>query len=769
MVDQEEARLENSEAILRNLVSEFKAQGIKIKVVDEDTIAYKGVQFDLMDTPTDTLNGIIYLISPSNQSIPVREENLAETVKMVVDYVEQQRMQKSLRKGASAYATFEIEDFDNRFFRANDGHIFYCPCGRGTISTYTNSIDVNRIGEVVIFTSNIKDEVSAEIQSDSADLEEEIRTTYLDFESEPESWNVVFNGFKISSVFVATEGVSINARKFTANAGGWSRANLSGSDLIDCDGSWYLDVGAVLDYTVNGMNLVAPYDCIISVDPQLWISSESAEAHNNMWDSDDDDGYYASTKKSKKLSKFGCWNNASGSKPNVVLDADDIRQPIRDWYTSAYPDDDLGMNLSDITFHDLHTGISQGLDVYDHIGVGDSTVRERLFNRLAQLKSVSYNTIYDMWLNGMRKGMRKSMPNSRLVDKVAQIIERELPNVSFVGDSMGYEPDIYDWVEGYIYETNQNVDEPWVDVESAEDLAEMILDSINGSYDSTVQTPNGDSIRMITKMLSKNMRKSGKGLKKYAPNIKKLPNPVLLTYDNHTIEVPYQYDPYDSWDKRYTELDMGRFIVAISIASSDPFTVVQYHINVLDSQTRGGLDGAESYHGKMDIDYAISSGFHEVSDALDHAINGAKLSNIKGGAYWYHDEDNPLLPYGYYQYEDGEWVSKSKKLSKNSINALADRIAMDCQCDSAEVHNLNGEDILMMPVMDSDCEGYYEEYDIYQEEMDGVTYNCVNLSRMNKGVRKHTMLSKNESIPSFSQMMKSVKDGSPIGLFRERF
>ena len=389
----------------------------------------------------------------------------------------------------------------------------------------------------------------------------------------------------------------------------------------------------------------------------------------------------ASTKKSKKLSKFDFkfdpdsfdrafeeemanlendpkykryrefmerWNNASGSKPNVVLDADDIRQPIRDWYTSTYPDDDLGMNLSDITFHDLHTGISQGLDVYDHIGVGDSVVRERLFDRLAELKSVSYNTIYDMWLNGMRKGMRKS----------------------------------------------------------------------------------------------------GKGLKKYAPNIKKLPNPVLLTYDNHTIEVPYQYDPYDSWDRRYTELDMGDFIVVISISSYDPFTVVEYHIHVLDSQTRGGLSGAESYHGKMDIDYAISSGFHEVSDALDHAINGAKLSNIKGGAYWYHDEDNPLLPSGYYQYEDGEWVSKSsakksKKLSKNSVNALADRIAMDCQCDSAEVHNLNGEDILMMPVMDSDCEDYYEEYDIYQEEMDGVTYNCVNLSRMNKGVRKHTMLSKN--------------------------
>lgn len=206
MVDQEEARLENSEAILRNLVSEFKAQGIKIKIVDEDTIAYKGVQFDLLDSPTDTLNGIIYLESPSRQVIPIREENLVEGVESIMQYVESQK-ENPLRK--------------------------------------------------------------------------------------------------------------------------WKKVKMS--------------------------------------------------------------------------------KNIRGH----LDDADQIRQPIRDWYTSAYPDDDLGMNLSDITFHDLHTGISQGLDVYDHIGVGDSIVRERLFERLAELKSVSYNTIYDMWLNGARKGMRKSKKLSK--------------------------------------------------------------------------------------------------------------------------------------------------------------------------------------------------------------------------------------------------------------------------------------------------------------------------------------------------------------------
>lgn len=228
MVDQEEARLENSEVILHNLIGEFRRQNIKIKVVDEDSISYKGIQFDLLDSPTDTLNGIIYLESPSRQVIPIREENLAEGVESIMQYVASQTE--------------------------------------------------NPIG------------------------------------------------------------------------------------------------------------------------------------------------------KREKLSKFDFMerrNAPSSSKSNVVLDADDIRQPIRDWYTSAYPDDDLGMNLSDISFRDLYTGISQGLDVYDRIGVGDSIVRERLFERLAELKSVPYNTIRDMWLNGARKSMRKK--SKELSKNMKKYVEGAVP------------------------------------------------------------------------------------------------------------------------------------------------------------------------------------------------------------------------------------------------------------------------------------------------------------------------------------------------------
>lgn len=489
MVDQEEQRLLNSEAILRNLIAEFKRQGIKVRKIDEDTFSYKGVHFDLQDAPTDTLNGIVYLIAPSKQTIPVREENLAETVKMVVDYVENQHEMENVSKGASAYATFKIDDhsWDSSFTFSNG--LCLSSVDSGNVSSYYNSVDVSNIGVISIPVSLLEKEISDAMMEDTM-FESEV---YAHFVNEVgEDPNIQFESMRIDGVSVASEGVSNNGRKFTVNAGGWSRAEVNEGDIIECDWDWYVDVDVVVDFDVDGEIMSYPTTYTVAVVPQLILSSESAEAHNLMWDSDDE-GYYASTKKSRKLSKstlqntadriamdcqcdsaeihnlngeyilmmpvldsdceyyydeydiyqeemdgitYNCVNlshlvkgvrkmrkSARLSKIDKIspmeiwnknetkgLDADDIRQPIRDWYASAYPDDDLGMHLSDITFHDLHTGISQGLDVYDHIGVGDSIVRERLFDRLAELKSTSYDAIYDMWL-GARKDMRKSVPS----------------------------------------------------------------------------------------------------------------------------------------------------------------------------------------------------------------------------------------------------------------------------------------------------------------------------------------------------------------------
>ena len=71
---------------------------------------------------------------------------------------------------------------------------------------------------------------------------------------------------------------------------------------------------------------------------------------------------------------------------------------IRDYYTETFPDDDLGPELLNISFNDLLVELVRRRDIYDVIHVGDSLVRERLFDKLANILQVPYIFIYDIWM-----------------------------------------------------------------------------------------------------------------------------------------------------------------------------------------------------------------------------------------------------------------------------------------------------------------------------------------------------------------------------------
>ena len=73
---------------------------------------------------------------------------------------------------------------------------------------------------------------------------------------------------------------------------------------------------------------------------------------------------------------------------------------IKNWYTHYYETDELGQEINSMaTFNDLHKALLEGKDVYEVIGVGDSLVSDRLFDELAILLGVSYEVVYNMWLN----------------------------------------------------------------------------------------------------------------------------------------------------------------------------------------------------------------------------------------------------------------------------------------------------------------------------------------------------------------------------------
>ena len=72
---------------------------------------------------------------------------------------------------------------------------------------------------------------------------------------------------------------------------------------------------------------------------------------------------------------------------------------IRQFYLENYPTDDLGLELNETpTFAGLLNQLIVGGDVYRYIGVADSVIRERLFERLANELEVGYDYVYDLWL-----------------------------------------------------------------------------------------------------------------------------------------------------------------------------------------------------------------------------------------------------------------------------------------------------------------------------------------------------------------------------------
>ena len=71
---------------------------------------------------------------------------------------------------------------------------------------------------------------------------------------------------------------------------------------------------------------------------------------------------------------------------------------ILEYYTSNFPTDELGLEINpEATFEGLFRILDNYGDVYEYIGVHDSLVRERVFDKLADVMGVDYEYIYNQW------------------------------------------------------------------------------------------------------------------------------------------------------------------------------------------------------------------------------------------------------------------------------------------------------------------------------------------------------------------------------------
>lgn len=86
---------------------------------------------------------------------------------------------------------------------------------------------------------------------------------------------------------------------------------------------------------------------------------------------------------------------------------------VRNWYMRAYPADELGVGIDpSLTFEDALGAVSRGGGFYDVLGVGDSVVRERIFEELANRAGCTYDDIYEAWLE------QRPVPGTGLLEPV---------------------------------------------------------------------------------------------------------------------------------------------------------------------------------------------------------------------------------------------------------------------------------------------------------------------------------------------------------------
>jgi hypothetical protein len=71
---------------------------------------------------------------------------------------------------------------------------------------------------------------------------------------------------------------------------------------------------------------------------------------------------------------------------------------IREFYLENYPTDELGIEIDPTaTFGGLYQALQDYDDVYEYIGISDSIIRERLFERLSEITGNDYEEIHARW------------------------------------------------------------------------------------------------------------------------------------------------------------------------------------------------------------------------------------------------------------------------------------------------------------------------------------------------------------------------------------
>jgi hypothetical protein len=121
----------------------------------------------------------------------------------------------------------------------------------------------------------------------------------------------------------------------------------------------------------------------------------------------------------------------------TLMDTDDLQRSIKEYYVNAFPTDEEGFKIEpEANFAGLNMVLNEGDDVYEYLGVSDSLVRERVFEKLSEILGVDYDVVYNMWLNGDKYAKGGEMADGKLVQEIYLFDKNSYPKLETKGDKV---------------------------------------------------------------------------------------------------------------------------------------------------------------------------------------------------------------------------------------------------------------------------------------------------------------------------------------------
>ena len=105
-----------------------------------------------------------------------------------------------------------------------------------------------------------------------------------------------------------------------------------------------------------------------------------------------------------KATDYICEHEREREQTQEKTQKESLQSNVKEWYSRQYPTDGLAELLNDkSTFSSVRDALTSGKDLYSELKIADSVVRERVFDKLAEIINVPYKAVYEAWQNGGQK------------------------------------------------------------------------------------------------------------------------------------------------------------------------------------------------------------------------------------------------------------------------------------------------------------------------------------------------------------------------------